>query len=432
MRELRRDGAAGSDHLRVVFYSHDTVGLGHIRRNVALAAALVRHAEHAPGTGGIDVLLITGNPEATGLPLPPHTDVVTLPTVAKDAGGGYRSRTLSSPLEDVINIRSALIEATVTAFDPDLMVIDKVPLGVGGELLPTLCRLRAGRRTRVVLGLREVLDDPVRTVAEWEAARSTQVITDYYDAVWVYSDPLVFDPVIEYGLPPVVAGKISYTGYLGTGRRQGLSVRGEGGPEPPAGPYALCTVGGGQDGAELAAAFAAAPLPPGWLGVVICGPFMPEKERGRLRRSTAARPELIVHDFVRDADAFLSRAEAVVAMAGYNTACEVLASGRPALLVPRCRPRAEQLIRAKRLAELGAVDTLGDQPPTPDRIGRWLAQAAASRGGPPAAGRRTHRPADLSSPARRSAIDIDGLARIPALAEQLVRAGREQVVHHAA
>lgn len=62
---------------RVAFYSHDTQGLGHIRRNIALAAALVA-AE--PDT---DVLLLTGNPEAATLPLPPNTDIATLPTIRK-------------------------------------------------------------------------------------------------------------------------------------------------------------------------------------------------------------------------------------------------------------------------------------------------------------------------------------------------------------
>ena len=45
-------------------------------------------------------------------------------------------------------------------------------------------------------------------------------------------------------------------------------------------------------------------------------------------------------------------------MAGYNTFCEILSLGLRALLLPRVTPRAEQLIRATRAAELGLVDML--------------------------------------------------------------------------
>jgi len=45
-------------------------------------------------------------------------------------------------------------------------------------------------------------------------------------------------------------------------------------------------------------------------------------------------------------------------MGGYNTFCEILSLDKRALLVPRVNPREEQLIRARRAAELGLVDML--------------------------------------------------------------------------
>ncbi|WP_156821246.1 hypothetical protein [Microlunatus phosphovorus] len=162
---------------RIACYSHDTVGLGHIRRNIAVATSLINAWPHA------DALMLTGNPEATSLWLPPRTDVVTLPTVAKDRAGRYRSRTLNASLDSVVAIRSAVIEAAVTTFAPDLLIVDKVPLGVAEELAPTLRRLRAEVGTRIVLGLREILDDPVTAVAQWTASGATAAIEEFYDAV---------------------------------------------------------------------------------------------------------------------------------------------------------------------------------------------------------------------------------------------------------
>jgi predicted glycosyltransferase len=404
---------------RIVFYSHDTVGLGHIRRNIALAAALVRTDVRT------DVLLITGNPEAAALPRPANTDIVTVPTVAKDSAGGYRSRSLRSALHHVLEMRSAVIEAAVGSFRPDLFVVDKVPLGVGQELLATLTTLRDDpqRRTSVVLGLREILDDPVTAVREWTLAQSTQVIEDYYDAIWVYGDRRVYDPVLEYGLPPEVASKVSYTGYLVDDRDVGLLVPPadplDPPPLPPQRPYLLCMVGGGQDGFELSHAFVRTALPPGYLGVAICGPFMPPDERRRVHATAAARADMIVYDFVSPVESFLDGATAVVSMAGYNSACEVVAAGRRALLVPRTWLRLEQRIRAERLAELGLVDVLPADQLGEERLARWLSAAVAEQSTP-------------TAPDVRTAIDTGGLHRVPELAAELIARRTVERLNHAA
>jgi predicted glycosyltransferase len=47
-------------------------------------------------------------------------------------------------------------------------------------------------------------------------------------------------------------------------------------------------------------------------------------------------------------------------MGGYNTFCEILSFGTPALLVPRTVPRQEQALRAERAAQLGLVHLLAD------------------------------------------------------------------------
>lgn len=395
---------------RIACYSHDTVGLGHIRRNIAVATSMINRWPAA------DAMLITGNPEATSLWLPPRTDVVTLPTVAKDASGRYRSRTLHASLDTVITMRAAVIEAAVTSFRPDLLIVDKVPLGVAGELLPTLRRLRADSDTKIILGLREILDDPVTAVAEWARGHSTEAITRYYDAVWIYGDRHVYDPVAEYGLPPEVSRRCTSTGYLAADRFDGTGTDGSG-IETPGRPYVLCTVGGGQDGGELARTFAATPPPDGHDGVVVCGPFMAAEDRAAIHEHGNANPRMRVLDFVPDLHRLIADAAAVVSMAGYNSVCEVLATDRPALLVPRSRPRAEQLIRAQRLVELGLADLLPLDALHADALGTWC-RAAVGTG-----------------PVSRDGIDLDGLRRIPDIAHELLSGSHrrtERADHRAA
>lgn len=382
---------------RIACYSHDTVGLGHIRRNIAVATALINAWPRA------DALMITGNPEATSLWLPSRTDVVTLPTVAKDRAGGYRSRTLNASLDSVVAIRSAVIEAAATTFAPDLLIVDKVPLGVAEELVPTLRRLRADFDTKIVLGLREILDDPVTTVAQWNAGAATAAIEEFYDAVWIYGDRQVYDPVVEYGLPDSVAAKAVFTGYLGAGRFVESGAATESGSCPTERPYVLCTVGGGQDGVALARTFARTPLPAGHDGMVICGPYMAAGDRASVHAAAAAHPAMTVCDFVPDLHRRIAGAAAVVSMAGYNSVCEILACSRPALLVPRTSPRLEQLIRAERLSELGATDIMPLDQLAVAGLATWVAEAVERR-----------------SVVERTNIDLDGLRRLPSIAERLL------------
>lgn len=374
---------------RIALYSHDALGLGHLRRNLAIAAVLAR-----PGTA---VLVICGATEAGAFKQPEGVDLLTLPALAKSPRGGYEARSLPLALPQVLALRGQTIRAALGAFDPDALVVDKLPRGVGGELDLALRALPA--RTRTVLGLREVLDEPAVVRDEWQAMAHDRAIEAHYDAVWVYGDRRVYDPVAEYGLSAGVAAKVRYTGYLD---RRCISAP-EGGSDPPSRPYALCTVGGGEDGAELAEAFARAPRPDGLDGVVVTGPFMPAPARDRLHELAEQRRGLRVLEFLDEPGRLMAQASAVVAMGGYNTTCELLSRGTRALVVPRVAPRREQAIRAARLRDLGLLDVLAPEHLSPQAIGAWLA-----RDGEPMRGSAHDR------------IDLGGLRRLPGLLDELL------------
>ena len=135
--------------------------------------------------------------------------------------------------------------------------------------------------------------------------------------------------------------------------------------------------------------------------------------------AAAARPDMIVYDFVTPGRAFLDGATAVVSMAGYNSACEIVASGRRALLVPRTWPRLEQRIRAERLAELGLVDVLAADQLGGERLAQWLSAAVAE-------------PAATTAPEARAAIDTGGLQRVPGLVAELIDRRAAERLNHAA
>jgi predicted glycosyltransferase len=356
--------------LRIALYSHDTVGLGHIRRNLLIARTLVSSSFSS------SVLLVSGTREASAFVFPPGADCLTLPALYKEAEANYQPRCLEVSVAELVALRSKTIAATLTAFAPDVFIVDKVPCGVLGELKLALEVLSSQGRTRCILGLRDVLDDPLAVRREWADGANEDAIRDYYDAVWIYGDRKVYDQVQEYDFPRAVADKISYSGYLTRPIRtqfseidalELLSARGQ-----PTDRLIVCMVGGGQDGVQLASAFAAIPFDEGTTGVIVTGPYMPVEVQERLMRLGFGNPRLRVLKFVTDPDLLLSKADRVIAMGGYNTVCDLLSLGKPALIVPRVHPRREQLIRAQRFQNLGMIEMVHPDHLTSGRLAAWL------------------------------------------------------------
>lgn len=357
------------DALRVVFSSHDSQGLGHYRRNRALAHAV---AARVPALTGRPVtgLLVNGVGGASGMSTPPGFDVVTVPAVGK-TGRGYGARHLGMGLDEVTSLRGEIVRATLRAFAPDLLVVDRHALGVDGELLPALHALREQvPSAHVVLGLREVLDSPAGVAREWERVRPG-LVRELFDEIWVYGDPRVHDLRLTGELPEGLGDLVTFHGYLSHGR-----VEDPHGLQPHE-PYVVTTAGGGSDGAHLCRVAAGTPVPDGHTHVVVTGPQMCEHEHREVVRAAASRTRVV--RAVPDAAGLIRRAAASVSMAGYNTVAEALATDVPALLVPRELPRKEQLIRATGLAATGAADLLRQTDLTPARLCAWWSGAVHRR-----------------------------------------------------
>jgi predicted glycosyltransferase len=382
---------------RIAFYSYDEHGLGHVRRSIAIAHAL--SAAHPSS-----ILLIAGAREASLFRLPAGTDTLALPAPATDFNGARRAPSLGLDMAGTLRVRSRILRGALAAYEPHVLVVDGLPLGIHDELADGLGVLRA-MGTRLVLGLRDVVDDPAYVRAEWERAGALEAIRRSYDGIWVYGDPSVYDLTLEYELPDDLRDLVRFTGYLdrhagersrpadGDSRRRELGL--------PDGRMSLCVLGGGEDGRALAEAFAAARRPAGTTGVIVTGPFMADADRDRLEALARERDDLRVLGFVPDADTLIPLADEVVAMGGYNTTCEILSSGVRALIVPRVEPRLEQLVRARALGERGAVDVLHPDRLSAGALTEWPAAGAQPR------------------PAAAGAADLDGLRRLPGLLDEL-------------
>ncbi|WP_420100491.1 glycosyltransferase family protein [Bosea sp. (in: a-proteobacteria)] len=339
---------------RVLIYSHDTFGLGHIRRCRAIANALVASYPH------ISVLIVSGSSVISSFQFGDGVDYIRIPGIEKQADGSYQPHHLNLGLDDTIALRMELIRQTVVTFDPDVVIVDKEPLGLRGEIRPALDLLRR-RGARIILGLRDVLDEPAAVLAEWQASGALEVLDTHYDDIFVYGIESVYAPLTGLPEPERFAGKVNYLGYL---------KRAVPSPMPPnrypritKQPFILVTPGGGGDGAGVIdwviSAYETDPtieLP----ALIVFGPFMSREKRKDFAERIARNPKLEGLGFEPRLELLMNRAHCVVAMGGYNTFCEVLSFDKPALIVPRMRPRREQAIRAGRADELGLVQMLPD------------------------------------------------------------------------
>ena len=334
-------------------YSHDTMGLGHLRRCREIAHWLVERDDR------LSVVIISGSPMAGKFHFHDRVRVVRLPAVRKLRNGDYTSRVAHLDIDQTVGLRESIISRTAREYDPDLFIVDKEPWGLRGEVRPVLELLKS-RGTALVLGLRDVLDEAAALAPEWERKDVLPALDGIYDEIWIYGTRCMCDPFHGLDLPRSVRDKARYTGYLQR-RAPGQPAGNEGVPQDP---FILVTAGGGGDGDGLMdwvlRAYerdAGLPLP----GLLVLGPFMPQDRTRDLMRRAGALDRIRVITFSSEIEILMSNAAAIVAMGGYNSFCEILSFDKPALIVPRTEPRLEQLIRARRARDLGLVGMLVDR-----------------------------------------------------------------------
>ncbi|MBT3361408.1 MAG: hypothetical protein HN403_17430 [Rhodospirillales bacterium] len=343
------------EHARLMIYSHDSFGLGHLRRCRAIAHSLVGHRKD------LSILILSGSPIVGSFDFHGRVDFVRIPGVIKLRRGDYTSQNLDIGINDMLALRASIIHHTAEAFAPDIFLVDKEPLGLRGEVRDTLTMLKA-RGSTLVLGLRDVMDEPAKLAREWDRKKAIPALRDLYDHIWVYGPPDICDPLQGVPVPEAVRQKVTFTGYL----RRTWSQATMPAPSIPAigsQPYLLVTTGGGGDGASLIdwvlRAYEHDPQIP-HPALMVLGPFMRTNLQADFMQREARLENVHAITFDAHIESLLAGAAGVVAMGGYNTFCEILSFDKPSIIVPRTVPRLEQYIRAARAEDLGLARMLVD------------------------------------------------------------------------
>lgn len=355
----------------MLFYSHDGTGLGHLRIVLGVARDLAARRPDAA------LLLLTGSLQVSSFDLPPNLDYVKLPAMPKrDLYAGLPAATSPpSPHWQVTYVRNLVARAAIEAFRPHLVVIDHAPAGLFRELTESLNWLdQRVPRPRIVLLMRDITFGVEQTKIIWQREGAYDLLERVYDRILVYGSRDIFDPIAEYGLPPAIAAKTSFCGYLTppSPARSPDAVRAELGVGER--PLVAVSVGGGADGAPLLRAYLAglrSDSPPDVVSFVVTGPLLPEEDRREIERLVDGLPNLTAVPFAPDWIDILHAADAVVCMGGYNAMVEAVHAGQRAIIVPRLPGPEEQVIRATRFARHGLVTVAPPVSLTPERL--WSA-----------------------------------------------------------
>ena len=341
---------------RLLIYSQDGLGLGHLRRTTLLAAEFLTARQDG------SVLTISDSPLGQFFSAASGHDYLKLPSIRKVGPGNWSPVSLSAPFQDVLALRKETIRSVAVSFEPDVVLVDHMPHGAMGELVPTLEAL-AQTPARMVLGLRDIIDAPATVRRRWRLEGAFEAVESYFEDVLVYGAQDVFDVGRQYAWPLSIRDRLRYCGYVCAPTRAPAAdaVRRQHLAEHHDSRLLVAMAGGGADGYEmfetLVRAFPTITAERPCVLVVVTGPFLPEAERSRLQQLAAGLPIHLVPQ-VDDSLSYLSAADLVIAMAGYNTTSEILSLGARALLVPRKGPSAEQQMRASRFAQRGWVDWL--------------------------------------------------------------------------
>ena len=383
---------------RLLFYCQHSLGIGHLTRSFALAAAL---------TERFHVVFLNGGRLPPGLPVPPGIERIDLPPLGMDDGHTVVSRDAAIDLDQAQARRLALILEAQQRHRPAVLLVELFPFGrkkFAGEILPLIraARNQAGAPALIACSLRDILVDARRDQQQHDD-RARWLADRYFDAVLVHADPSFarledsFHPRRPMRVP------VHYTGYVVPVRAPHASApRGA-----PRGAHLLVSAGGGIVGEGLfraalqARALWGESLSEGLPMRLIAGPFLPEPQWQALQQAAHGVDGVELVRQVPDMVAEMRAARASISQCGYNTALDIVVSGVPALVVPyEAAGENEQTVRAARMAALGAMQHM----------------SAAALDGPRLAAKID---ALLAFQPRPAVLDLGGAARSAALLQRM-------------
>lgn len=348
---------SGASIRRILVYTHNSIGLGHAFRTLAVITGIRKWRPD------IDFLVLSG----TSIPqifFRAGIEVIKLPSVKLDIDrkdSPMQSRYLMGfELEEIFDFRQTLIMASFNFFQPDALIIEHNMTGQMSELIPLLMKkwMRKGgpmdfTLVHICRGIMKWVP-LLRIPYQNPRHRSESInIGSLYDFMYVLEDRQVIDINKQFlGNDPELEKKITYLGKITNKARNELSSRHEalerfGLPDRKT---ILISLGRNHRVCDLSLKLIELFRETGIAGeyqiVMILDPYLDEGSAGALKHHASTR-EVRFLTFVPDLVDLVYNSELVVARAGYNTVNEILLTGVRAVLIPESHGGGEQEMRAQ-------------------------------------------------------------------------------------
>ncbi len=367
--------------IRVLIYSQDGFGLGHLRRNLNISLQLKKLCPSA------SILIIADSPVAPFFKLPPKCDFIKLPTIVKVDTGIWRPNRLPMHYQELLRIRADIIQNVMLSFRPHIFLVDHMPHGALGELARPLEVLkRMHPETRVILGLRDILgaQDVIRKM--WQEEGAFEAAEEFYDSICIYGCEDVFHLTEEYQFPQPLIEKSHYCGYVArenrSGKRRVTNSSGNG-FHPGNGngvtketQFILVTGGGGADASYFMDKFVEAARKLNghfnYQALISTGPFLHDKQYQLLQKK-ARGTRVHIRRIGADSIPLIKKADLIVSMAGYNTISEIMRFRKNAVVIPRPGPSAEQTMRTTILTRRGIIHSMHPTELTSEKLAELIA-----------------------------------------------------------
>lgn len=352
---------------RLLFHVQHFLGMGHLVRAYALAAALA---------DDFLVTIVSGGRIPPGITPPTNTALMHLPALGFDAERALVSHEPGRSVEWVLQERQRRLVAIHEALEPEVLLIELFPLGrkkLAGELTALLDAAHSSASPPLIAtSVRDLLVTG-RHDQQRHDDRAAATLERYFDLVLVHGDRRFVSLHDSFRPGQPVSIPIIYTGFVGPDPTNEPAP-----PEIEPGSVVVSAGGGWVGGALMSAALDAAPLVADRLGLpttLITGPLADAGETQRLEARAADLPMVRLVRSVPGLLPTLREAAASVSQAGYNTAVDLVHARVPAVLVPYGDEREnEQPRRAAILADHGLAQAIDPA----DLTGATLADALAT------------------------------------------------------
>jgi predicted glycosyltransferase len=279
--------------------------------------------------------------------------------------------------------RKRTILETFDWLRPDILLIELFPFGrkkFAGELMPLIQAARNldGPRPLTVCSLRDILVGRQEKQNEYDE-RAAAISNEYFDLILVHSDPSFARLEESFQAYDSLHTNIQYTGFVAPASAQSIKTR-----RAQRFKKIIVSAGGGMVGESLLRtavdAYKLFSKDERLKMEIIAGPFLPKQSWQALRKLTNDQPGLRLRRQVSDLCSEMRRASVSVSQCGYNTTLDFLRAGVPALVVPFSAggTEDEQLKRARRLSELGAIRVLKEEYLNPERLAEEIRQLLTS------------------------------------------------------